>query len=168
MKPRRLTTIGLGLVCMAMTACGYSHQSMFPATVSTVAVPIFENRTFYREMEFSLTEALIKEIERRTPYKVADRGSADTIIEGTIVSVTQRRLSRESVGGLVQELEIRMLVDFEWKSLRTSEVLRQRKGFETVARYVPTAPVGETLDIGRTEAVQRMADDLVSEMRSDW
>ena len=54
----------------------------------TVSVPIFDNQSFYQDVEFDLTEALVKEIELRTPYKVTGADRADTILQGEIVSVT--------------------------------------------------------------------------------
>ena len=53
-------------VVSLLSACGYSHQALFPEGIRTVAVPIFENRTtHYRGLERDVTEALIKEIEAR-------------------------------------------------------------------------------------------------------
>ena len=47
---------------------GYGSGEEFDESIRSVAVPIFENRTFYRETEFRLADALVKEIEHRTPY----------------------------------------------------------------------------------------------------
>ena len=127
---RGLLFVSVLMVC----ACGYAHKELFPTDVRTVAVPIFENRSFYQGMEFDLTEALVKEIELRTPYKVTDAGSADTIVHGVITAVDQDRLSRRSEGGVPQELELRITVNYVWKNLRTGQTLRQREGFDSVGR----------------------------------
>jgi hypothetical protein len=47
-----------------------------------VAVPIFENDTYVRDVEFELTDAVIKELEARASYKVTARMSADTLLTG--------------------------------------------------------------------------------------
>jgi hypothetical protein len=159
------------LVVLFLHGCGYASKPVFPTDVRTVAVPIFENKSFYRGVEFDLTEALIKQIELQTPYKVTGRERADTILQGTIVAVDQAVLSRTSTGGLPQEMEMRIVVDFEWKNGRTGQLLRQRKGFAAVGRYVPTRMgdrVGETYSTAQHRAVQQLADQVVMAMRSDW
>lgn len=146
----------------------YQHKPLYDTQYKTVAVPIFENATFYRGVEFDLTEALIKEIETRTPYKVVDRGHADTIILGNITLIEQSLVSRRAQIGVVQELEVQMLVDFEWKDLFNGQTIVDRKGFEAVGDYIPTSPINETPDIGLHTASENMARDIVDAMRSDW
>jgi hypothetical protein len=148
--------------------CGYAHRELFPQQVRTVAVPIFENRTFYRDVEFDLTEALIKELELRTPYKVVRSGMADTRLSGTVVAVDQSLLSRVQDGGLPQEVEVTVRVDFEWKDLRTQEALRDAKGLAAIGRHIPTTPLAEPYEIARRAAVQSMAGEIVSQLRADW
>jgi len=158
----------LVLACLFLTGCGYSHGGTFPKEIGSIAVPIFENRTPYRDVEFDLTEALIKEIELRTPYKVVRSGDADTLLAGVVTNVDQRVLSRRDVGGLPQEMEISIVVNFEWKHQRTGESLRDRHGFITVGRHVPGRPIGEPFEVARHEAVQQLARDIVAVMRADW
>lgn len=149
--------------------CGYTQRELFPEQYRTVAVPIFENRTGYRHVETDLSEALIKQIERRTPYKVVAPATADTILQGTITEVDQTQLSRRREGGVPEELEVRVVVSFEWKDLRPGEqagqTLRSRSGFEAVGRYVVTRPVGEPFENAQHTAVQQLAADIVSVMR---
>jgi len=151
-----------------VSGCGYSHSELFPTDVRTVTVPIFDNQSFYQEVEFDLTEAVIKEIELRTPYKVTSANRADTILRGEIVTIQQARLSRMSTGGVPQELEYRVTVNFEWKDLHTGELLRQRQGYQAVGRYIPARPISEPLAVGQHEAIQRMARQIVSVMAADW
>ena len=138
------------------------------ADVRTVSVPIFDNQSFYQEVEFDLTEAVIKEIELRTPYKVTGADRADTILQGEIVSIQQGRLSRQEIGNVPQEMEYRVTTNFEWKDLRTGKMLRQRQGFQSVGRYIPTGPISEPVTVGQHEAIQRTAKQIVSVMAADW
>ena len=45
------------------------------------------NRTYARELPAQLTEAIVKQIEATTPYKVTGQGAADTLLRGTITDV---------------------------------------------------------------------------------
>ena len=91
-----------------LSGCGYTQQELFNTEYQTVAVPIFQNKTFYRGVELELTEALIKEIELRTPYKVTATNTAQTILEGQIVAISQSPLSSTQEGGMVQETELQL------------------------------------------------------------
>ena len=151
-----------------LVGCGYSNAQLFPDDVHTVAVKILNNKTFYRGVEFDLTEAIVKQIQLEAPYKVVASDRAETLIEGTIVSIQQNQLSRRRRGGVPQELEMQIVVDFRWKDLRTGELLRERKGFSRIGRYIPTAPVRESLEVAQHEAVGRLAQGVVSVMQADW
>ena len=49
---------------------GYSIRAPYDTRIKTVYVPVFKSITFRRDVNLMLTELVIKEIERRTPYKV--------------------------------------------------------------------------------------------------
>ena len=165
----RATAVVAAVWCMAvLTGCGYTGKELFPDKYQTVATPIFENRTFYRGVEFELAEALTKQVQSRTPYKVVSPGVAQTILEGTITSIQQRQLSRRRPGGVPQEIELSVTVDFIWKDLVSGDVIRGRRGFVAVGRHVPTSGVGEPFEVAQHQAVQRLARDIVSTMQSDW
>lgn len=152
-----------------LVGCGYSQATVYPQDVRSVYVPMFENKTFYRGVEFDLTEALIKEIELRTPYKVvSDAALADTKLAGTITDLQQHQRSRRRPGGLPQEMEIELTLDFEWRDLRNQEIVRQRRGFTVAGNYLPTRGLNERFEAGQHQAVGRMAQRIVSEMRADW
>ena len=158
----------IAVLLLFLAGCGYSQKEIFPEQYQTVAVPIFENRTFYRHVENDLTEALIKQIEDRTPYKVVAPGAADTILQGTITGVEQRQLARRPDGGVPEELEVAVTVNFEWKDLASGETLVSRRGFEAIGRYVPARPVGEQYATAQHTAVKRMAEDMVSTLAAEW
>ena len=156
------------LLAAMLGGCGYTHQAMFPEDVGSVAVDIFANRTFYQGVEFDVTEAVIKEIELQTPYKVVPGDTADTALHATITRVQQHRLSRRRLGGLVQEMELQIRVNFEWQDLRTGKTLRQRRGLKSTGRYIPAVATGETFKTAQHEAAQRMARQIVAVMASQW
>lgn len=160
----------LGGFCAALLlgGCGYSHGGLYPDQYRTVAVPIFENRTFYRQIEYDLSEALVKELELATPYTVAPPGEADTVLAGTIRNIEQTMLSRRRLGGVPQEMEVTLTIDLEWRDLRTGEAVMTRRGLPVVARYVPTAPVDQPFEVGQHALAQQLAREIVAELRGQW
>ena len=57
--------------CASDPSRGYSFGHAYDDSIRTVAVPIFDNRTQARGLEVLITEAIIKQIETRTPWAVA-------------------------------------------------------------------------------------------------
>ncbi|MEM9346515.1 MAG: LPS assembly lipoprotein LptE [Planctomycetota bacterium] len=156
-----------GLVVL-LAGCGYTTTELYPTQYTTVTVPNFENRSNDRNVEFTLREALIKEIEQRTPYKtVSGTGLSDTQLTGTIIRVNRRLISRDATAGLPQEIEVTVVVDFEWRDLRTGEVVRGFRGLSSAGQFVPNRAVGEFDDDGVRLAVSRLAGDIVARMRED-
>src|SRR6516164_224957 len=80
------------------TVLGYSTKPLYDSNIHTVFVPIFQNLTLWRGLEFQLTRAVIREIEDKTPFKVvSDIETADTILTGKIISLNKNILNRDQV-----------------------------------------------------------------------
>ena len=108
---RRLFT--LGLVCLATAGCGYDSGArsadgasngyrwgtLHRPGIRTVAIPAFQTKSFSRGDEVAVTQALVAQIESRTPYKVVPAERADTILEGMIVIGRPRHGQRRSTNG---------------------------------------------------------------------
>jgi hypothetical protein len=163
-----LALMAAGAGCATDPTKGYSTATTFDRDVATVAVPIFANDTFYRDIEFQLTDALVKEIERRTPYKVTPMIRADTTLTGRISRVDLDSLSRSPRTGLTEEAVLRVTIDFEWRDLRTNQLLVERRSFAGDGLFVPSQPSGEFIELGRFAAVQKLAADIVSQMQAAW
>ena len=58
----------------------FGARTLFPEGHETVYVPVFDSSSYRRELGEELTEAVIKEIERRSRYKVVSSPSADTVL----------------------------------------------------------------------------------------
>ncbi|MDX1564139.1 MAG: LptE family protein [Phycisphaeraceae bacterium] len=159
---------GAGVLCLLLGGCGYGQRDLYDPNIRTVSVPIFKNKTFQRDVEFMLTEALKKQIESRTPYKVTASGSADTILHGTVVGVRTRGLSRDFDSGLVQEAELLVTVSIEWKDLRDGKTLRKRQSVTGSGTYVPTRGVGEPVEKAYHQAIEQLSWQILAAMRRDW
>ena len=180
MRARR-TTVALGLVigllaaaglvtagCASDPTLGWSTTSTYSDAVSSVAVPIARNDSFHRGVEFDLTEALIKAIESRTPYKVTETARADSILSVRIRRVDLDQISTSRLSGLGEEVLVGVSIDFEWRELDTGRRLLEREDFQGHGLFLPSRPTSERIDIGRRAVVESLAKDVVDEMRSSW
>jgi hypothetical protein len=150
--------------------CGYSIAPLHPGDVTTVAVPIWHRgRNVYRRgLEFRLTEALVKQIEMRTPYKVTDGGRADTELTGTIERVEQRVLSFNPDTGRPRELELTVTVSFRWKDLRSGEMRAERTNFAVSGTYIPHEPFERDFFQGSEDVINKLARRVVEQMEGGW
>lgn len=154
--------------CASDPRRGYSFASAMPEGVSTVQVPVFENYTFDVGLEAELTEAVIKELQRSSGVRVVQGAGADSTLRAAITASDLRRLTLERGTGMVQEVALTITIDFDWKDNRSGRILTSRRNFAASDTFVPARPTGETIDTGRHAAVQRLARDVVAELRTGW
>jgi len=177
MIPRALQLWFAALCCLATCSCasdptrGYSFTSTRPGAVHSVAVPMFDNQDFTHGLEIELTDAIIKEIQRTTPWVVVqgqNGGGADTTLTGVITKTTLRNLTTASQTGLVQEMAVEISVDFDWRDARTGKFLVSRRDFRSLESFVPAVGSREHIAVGEDAAVQELARSIVAELRSNW
>ncbi|MCP4591460.1 MAG: hypothetical protein GY842_12010 [bacterium] len=153
----------LGLLC---SGCGYSTQRPFRSGIQTVHVEMLESREFRRELEFQLSEALVKRIELDTPYRIAPLRTADTLLTGEILEVRQRALGDDFETGLPRETGATVVMSYRWKDLRTGDTLVSRDRFIHSTEYIP--PVGESFSTGMVRGLDGMARSIVQSMETGW
>jgi len=158
-----------GMVAALVAGCGYTTRPMYPASVQTVYVPIFQSRVFRRGLEFQLTEAVIKEIERKTQYKVVRHDNADTILEGEI-QLVRKRVVIHSPEKEPRQVELAISVDVKWRDLRSGDTLCNGKSETLLVRqsadYVPE--LGQTIATATQEDVDKLAVQIVAMMEEPW
>lgn len=147
---------------------GYAQQTPYRTDVSSISIPIFVNDTFVRDIEFELTDAVIKAIQARTPYMVTSQTTADTVLLGHVRKVELDQLSKSRLTGLSEEVIVSVTIDFQWKDLRNDRVLVERAEFSGHGLFVPSQPTAEPIELGRMAAVEQLAHDIVAELRSEW
>lgn len=167
----------LAAACLLLPCCasdpseGYSFASTFDESARTISVPIFENETYHLGLETELTEAIISEIRRTTPWAITPErpgGGGDTTLSGVVREVELARLSTSRDSGLVEEQVVSVEIDFDWRDNRTGELRLSRRRFAATGSFIPSRPTGDRIDVGEREAIQQLARDVVSELRSSW
>jgi outer membrane lipopolysaccharide assembly protein LptE/RlpB len=92
------------LALMLLTGCGY-HQvgaaTHIPANVRTLAVPIFQSRVQAFNTETAFTQAVVRELNTRTNYRVVPSasGSPDATLRGAIIAQTVTPLTYDPSSG---------------------------------------------------------------------
>ncbi len=162
------------MLALSLSACssdptlGYANVSPHASSVRSISVPIFNNTSHQHGTETLLTQALMKRVQRSTPWKLTTSNAADTTLTGSIVSVELERLGQDHVTGLGNEMAVDIAVDFRWVDNRTGESLIARRNFRGSATFVPAQGVREPIETGLQGAVEALADSIIAELRTDW
>jgi hypothetical protein len=163
------------LLTLTLGCAGYQlgNQGLFPADIQTVYVPMFESDSLRRHLGERLTEAVCKEIERRTPYKLVNNEAADSVLTGRIVGETKQVVT-PTLTGDPRELQISMRVHVTWID-RRGALLRDEScvplppevtDVQATANLVPE--VGQSVATAQQQAIDRIAQQIVNLMEAPW
>ena len=161
------------LSVIAIAGCGYTLGTQTLQDVRTVHVPVFQSDSFRRNMDYLLTEAVQREIRTRTPYRLEDAETADTILKGRIVDIRKNILSETRYDDS-RELQLMVGAEVTWVDRRSGQILHQQtfpvsSVLTQQASAVSFAPeVGQSLATAQQEAATRLASRIVDLMEAPW
>ena len=167
----------LGLLAIATClGCASYHvgsQTLYAPDVRTVYVPIVQSESFRRDLGERLTEAIVKEIELKTPFKVVGTPNADSILSARLVSDT-KRIVVENQNDDPRALELTMNVEVTWLN-RRREPLRDPRVVPLPTALLPIGgtstlvpEVGQSVATAQQQAIERLAEHIVSTMEEPW
>lgn len=143
---------------LAAAGCGWTLGPPEPIRgARTIALPVFENRTYRRGVETDLARALVAEVQSRTRMRILEAG-ADLVLEGTITNIEEILLS-EGEDQAIWESTLLVTVEVLLRDGRTGEPIRPRERYSERESFVPG--IGEGVRSARTEALRRLAADIV-------
>ena len=171
-----LTTILLPVLLAMLPDCaGYQvgHQTLFRPDIQTIHVPVFESESLRANLGERLTEAVIKEIQDRSPYRVVHTPNADSILRGRIVRETKLVVA-ENRNDDARDVATEFTIEVQWIG-RRGELLLQRSGIPVPqlnvgitqdAHFIPEA--GQSLATAHQESIERLAREIVGQMEIWW
>ena len=173
-KKNALSAKYAGLVMLALitlnSSCkmsGYSNKSLFPEDINTICLKMFDNRTFWRNIEYDLTDALAKQIEVSTPYKIiSDNDLADTVMTGQITDVSKSVLMTDRDTGMAQEIELTIRAIVSWKNLKTGDLLCDN--MEIIASGSYSTALGQNQAYASKLAANKLALKIIKLMENKW
>ncbi len=158
------------LAAFATLGCGYhtaGRATRIPASVRTIAVPIFVNQTQTYRIEQVLTRDVVREFLARTHYQIAnDAGqSADAVLKGTVVSAQAAPLTYDAQTGRISSAIVTVsmkvsLVDHSGHTFFENQNYTFRQQYQ-VSREVTSFFEEET------PALQRMSQDFARTLVGD-
>lgn len=102
LRHRRIAgVIALGAVLVSVAGC-YSTRTRVPEHVKSIAVPMFQNKTYIedytRKLDTEVTEAVRKTFLQNGKLEIRGRESADLIVEGQVVRFERRIIRADRFG----------------------------------------------------------------------
>jgi hypothetical protein len=158
-------------VCIALSGCtkiaGYSNDPMFSEKTASVYLEMFDNKSFYRGVEYKLSDALSKRIEAEAPYKIVSSiDRADTLITGQIISINEHALTVDRDMGRILEKELQIKAVINWKNLKTGELLVNNKSVAATASYCEYQ--NQDISYASALAANKLAQKIVELMENQW
>ena len=177
-----LNSILFGALIVAMISgmfgcAGYrfGNQTLYPLHIHTVYVPTCESSSFRPGLGERITEALVKEIEKKTPYKVVSSPeAADSILTCQLVD-EGKRVVAENWYDDPRQVEYWFNVNVNWID-RTGQPICQGGSVpipqQESANLLETsdmmAEVGQSGATAQQEVIKKIARRIVTMMESPW
>ena len=165
----------VALLLQLVGCAGYQvgTRTLYRPNIRTVHVPMFQSDSFRRNLGEQLSEAVCKQIEKVTPYKIVSSGKADTILNGRIVDLRKRVLAEDALDQ-PRNVEVNYVVQISWLDRQGQNLIRRAEiplpdpmlqiGQE--ANFVPES--GQSLATAQQELVRKMAQQIVAQMEMPW
>lgn len=163
-------------LCICLPGCaGYQigNRSLYRPDIRTVHVPIALSESYRRNLGEKLTEAVVKAIELKTPYKVVGPDEADSVLSLRLVSDSKRVLA-ENRFDEPRDIESDFFIQVSWVD-RRGDLIATPTGVPAAplllnigqtANFVPEG--GQSLTTAQQEAIQRLAQQIVGQMELAW
>lgn len=167
---KRLLHIFLLAGVMALSSCGYhtaGKATRLPASVSTIAVPMFVNQTQTYRIEQTLTRDVVRELVARSHYRVVnDAGqSADLVLKGTVVSAQASPLTYDAQSRRISSAVVTVSMKVSLSDHR-GRIFFENQNYTFRQEYQVSREVSSFFQ-EETPALQRMSQDFARTLISD-
>lgn len=163
------------LVSLLAGCQGYQigSRSFHRPDIRTVYVPMFESDSFRRHLGERLAEAVVKQIEQDTPYKVVSDPGADSVLRGRLIADSKAVLA-EDINDNPRDLQFNTVAQFQWTDRLGNPII------QTVTLPIPPGPAsasahgeyvpeaGQSTTTASQTAIDRLAREIVSQLQSAW
>ena len=135
---------------------------------------MIESDSFRRDLGERLTEAVVKEIELKTPYKVVGTPDADSVLAARLVGDTKRVIvenqNDDPRASKLRPVRRGHLVQPPPRAAGAAERrFRCRRSFVPIARRRRCCPKRASRSPAQQQqAIQRLAEQIVATMEEPW
>ncbi len=164
---KNLASFIIAVVLLAnFSGCMYSFTgSSVPPHLKTIAIPLFEDQSGFGEpnLREDLTKQLINLFVNDNSLALADRSNADSMLDGTVTSVSDAP-SVIAPGEQVSTRRVTMTVHVTFQDLK----LRKKVWDKNFTEWGEYDPSKDQRTVALTDAINKVADDILIETVSGW
>ena len=158
------------IFALQFAGCGYhtaGSATHIPATVRTISVPVFATHSQAYHSEVALTQAVVRELDTRTRYRIVTGSDADSDakLSGTILTQTSVPLTYDSTSGETSSYLVTITVKVVLTA-RDGRVLYQNDALSYREQYQSTQDLTGFIREDPA-AVNRLARDFAHALVSD-
>jgi len=151
----------LGLLVLFCSGC-YTLGPITPTYmkgVHSVAVPIFDNRSFEPQIQSLVTGTFIKQLQSDGTYPITGQDQADAIVIGTITEVT-RTQTKAVVGDVLASAAFQLTLKVHIQVVRANGETLAAKDFSGQSYYF----VGQDIPTQEHQAIPVAAEDCAKQV----
>ena len=160
----------LGSLPILLAGCGYSLSSRTNPHITSIAVPIFENKTLEKGIEERLAEGLTDAFLADKKIRVVKERDADSVILGTIAHYDRKPFSYDKDQN-VQEYKVEMTLHVVYEDRKKNRVVWEEKAMHAWGTYSVSGglPAGvEEERAAQDRAIKKAADDILIKTVQGW
>jgi len=168
------------LLLVSLAGCAQYRvgaDSLYAPDVRTVYVPMIESDSYRRDLGERLTEAVVKEIELKTNFKVVNTPTADSVLSVRLQGDTRRTLAEDSFDA-PRVLENEIFAQVTWLNRRRLPMGPVQSfpipggltggvtGFRQDSTLIPAS--GQSVVTSQQQAIVQLAQQIVGSMEEPW
>jgi len=178
-RARRWCLAGIACALLPVAGCAsyrFGNATLYAPNVRTVYVPMIQSDSFRTtpgiDLGERLTEAVCKEIEKRTPFKVVGTADADSVLTARIVADTKRmQVESPTDQSRMVEMNIQVLVTWADRggAVLASGAVPLPAASVDVGQSAALVPeYGRSVVSTQQEGLVKMAQQIVGLMEEPW
>lgn len=148
--------------------CAYSFTgSSVPTHLKTVAIPVIDDQSGFGEpgLRELFTQELTTQFITDNSLEVSDRTTADSILEGVVLTVTDIPSSVEE-GEQVRKRRVTITAKFSYQDMKLRKKVWE-KTFSNWGDYVSGTGLSQRSE-GIRDALRKLSEDVLLETVSGW
>ncbi len=155
------------IAAISLAGCGYhvsGRGSALPASLHTIAIPAFVNKTPRYRIEQRLTEAVVREFLARTSYHtVPDPSGADAVLKGEVTGLESAVAVFDTTTGRATAMLVTVRMKVSLVDQATKQELYRNDNFLFRQPYPISVDVPSFFD-QENPALDRMSRDFASQL----
>jgi hypothetical protein len=155
----------VAVVAVSIAGCYSFTGASVPPHLKTVAIPLFEDVSGFGEagLRERFTQKVVEYFRTDNNLEIGERLTADSIIEGSIIQVTD---APSVIGGndIVRTRRVTVTVRATFTDMKLRKKVWE-KDFSNWGEYTQGQ---QTRDVALTDAVNKVAEDILLETVSGW